>query len=717
VRQAFVDARAGVTVLDVPAPTRAPGQLLVRTAYSVISAGTETTATRSAGSVLQRAIARPDLVRQVARRAIERGIGDAASAVQARLAQLTPLGYSSAGTVLEADAESDLRPGQMVACAGAAYAHHAEVVVVPRNLAAPVPDGLDPRAAAFATIGAIALQGVRRAGAEIGEVVGVVGLGLVGQLAAELLTAQGCRVLGFDTRGERIALAREAGAIVEGAAPGPEADALVQRHTERHGLDAVLLVAATPSSDPVNWAFAACRERGRVVVVGEVGLDLAREPFYRGELDLLISRSYGPGRYDPTYEELGIDYPYGRVRWTENRNMAAFLDLALRGRVRVERLITNEFGLDEARAAYAVVEGGTGLGVLFRYGAEADEATTSARAQPRLSLRAPPGGRGRVRLGLIGPGHFTQTVHLPNLRRMRDVRVRAVVSRNGGRARRVGESVGAEYCATDYAEALRDPELDAVLIGTRHDLHAAISRQALEAGKHVFVEKPLGLSNEECAEVVDAVERSGRLLAVGFNRRLAPLALRLKAWLGGRAGPMILHYHVEAGALPADHWLLDPAEGGGRILGEAVHFFDFLTWLVGAEPVALSAGAPDDPLNELTSQLRFADGSVATLLYSGRGDTALGKERIEGARGGAAFILDDFAELRLAEKARSTRERTRSDKGHAALLANFVAAVAGRERLAVSAADGASATALAVAAIRAARDGTVVDLGQPARRG
>lgn len=542
-RQVFVDARAGVVVEEVPAPTRPPGFLLVQTLYSAISAGTESTTTRAAGGLIKRAIARPDLVKRVAQRAMQRGLGDAASLVQARMDRLAPIGYSLAGRVLEADPESDLQPGQLVACAGAAYAYHAELVSVPRNLCAAVPEGVDPRHAALTTIGAIALQGVRRARAELGEVVAVVGLGLVGQLAAQLLTAAGCRTIGIDTRPERVALALRVGAIAAGGTVGSQADALVEAATAGQGLDAVLLTAATSSSEPANWAFKACRERGRVVVLGVVGLALEREPMYRGELDLVMSRSYGPGRYDPTYEEAGLDYPYGLVRWTENRNMAAFVDLLARRRVDPAPLLSHAFALDDAPAAYAAATG-EGLGVLFDYGVRVD-APPEAAPQRRLTVRIESPPPGKLRLGVIGPGYFFQSVHLPNLRSRKDVELRAIAARSGWTARRTAEATGATYCATDYRELLADPELDVVLVGTRHDLHPEIAAAALAAGKHVFVEKPLGLTVESCQEVVDAAAGGRGLLAVGFNRRLAPLAVRLKDWLRALPGPAMLTIQIK----------------------------------------------------------------------------------------------------------------------------------------------------------------------------
>jgi predicted dehydrogenase len=711
VRQVFVDARVGVVVEEVPAPVRQPGQLLVRTHFSAISTGTESSATGAAGGLIKRAIARPDLVKAVAKRAIERGLSETAALVRSRLDRLSPLGYSLSGTVIEADPESDLACGQLVACAGASYAYHAELVTVPRNLVVPVPHGVDLRAGALTTLGAIALQGVRRARAELGEIVAVVGLGLVGQLVAELLTANGCRTFGLDPRPERVEAARARGAIVAGSAPGPAADDLVAGQTDRRGLDAVLIAAAAPGSDPINWAARFCRERGRIVVVGDVGLTLEREPLYRGELDVLVSRSYGPGRYDPTYEEDGIDYPFGHVRWTENRNMAAFLDLVARGRVDLTPLTGQTFTLERAGEAYALATGGEALAVLFDYGVAPEEAAT-ARPDRRLALPRTAAPRaGALRLGIIGPGHFFQNVHLPNLRRRDDVAIRAIASRTGWSARKLAESVGAAYCATDHHELLADAEIDAVLIGTRHDLHAALAADALAAGKHVFVEKPLGLTVEECRHVGDAVETSRRLLTVGFNRRCAPLALRLREWLGGRAGPTIVTFTVEAGPLPRGHWLLDPREGGGRIVGEGCHFLDFLGWLIGAAPGSVIATAlGPEPRDELAAQLGFPDGSVAVLTYSGRGDAALGKELVVGSRGGGTFRLDDFADLTVAEGGRATRWRERPDKGHAALLGSFVQAARGTGQLAATVEDGIRATELALAAVESARAG-----GQPRR--
>jgi len=649
-----------IAVEDVPAPTPGEKEVLVANAFSLISSGTEGAAVKSgAGGLLQKALHRPDLVAKVWQKVREEGIRRTWERVREKAGQPQPLGYSTAGYVLATGRlVTDIAPGEPVACAGAQCAHHAEIVAVPRNLVAKVPAGVDLQGAAFATLGAIALQGLRRAEPQLGETVVILGLGLLGLLAVQLARAGGCRVVGIDVDRERVELAARLGAELALHAPTCDAVREVLAFTNGFGADAVVIYAATPSSDPVNLAFDLCRQRGRVVGVGAFGLDLDRERMYRKELDFRMSTSYGPGRYDPVYEEEGVDYPVGYVRWTENRNLQEFLRLLSCGRMQVKPLITATFPVERAPEAYGLLQGDKKpLGVLLAYPAR--EGTLpdrdGIRAAARVNLRPRPApAAGRLRVAVVGAGSFTREVHLPNLAALRDLyQIRAVVTAHGENAKSLAEKYGAVYAATDYRQVLADPEVDLVLIGTRHNLHYPMVMEALAAGKPVFVEKPLCLSREELEEIKRKIEETGLPVFVGFNRRHSPLARKLKEELARLPPPYLIHYRVNAGFLPADHWTQDPAVGGGRLIGEGCHFFDFFNFLVEREAVAVTARAlPVDggqvvAQDNFTATVAFADGSQATLLYTALGHTEMEKERVEVFAGGKSFVLEDYRRLTL----------------------------------------------------------------------
>jgi threonine dehydrogenase-like Zn-dependent dehydrogenase len=557
VKQVLQDNRTGVIrVVEVPSPAVRPGFVLVRNAYSVISSGTERGALRLASkSLIGKARERPDLVRKVLRKASEDGLWSAVQAVQTRLEQPATPGYSCAGTILETgEGVNDLRPGDRVACAGANFATHAEVVCVPVNLCVRVPGDVPLDEAAFVTLGAIALQGLRVAQIQFGEVVLVIGLGVVGQLAAQLLKAAGCKVVGMDPLNARAQLARQLGADV---AVGPDAVAsAVDSLTGGHGADAVIVTAATTSSQPVALAGELARDKGRVVLVGAVGMDVPRRPYYEKELELRLSRSYGPGRYDPAYEEQGRDYPYGYVRWTERRNMQAFVDAVAGGRLSLAPLVTHRFPVEEAERGY---------GLLGRSVDEAVMAIVLSYPQPiqeqsgarTLQFGEPREPRpGAPRLGVLGAGTFAQSVLLPRLKRL-PVELVGVATSTGHGARQAGERFGFRYCATDVERVLSDPEIDAVVIATRHDSHADLVARALRRGKDVFVEKPLAVTRGELAAVLDAWIETGcrGRVQVGFNRRFAPMMRRIQEELGGRRSPLVANWRVNAGPLPRDSWL------------------------------------------------------------------------------------------------------------------------------------------------------------------
>jgi predicted dehydrogenase/threonine dehydrogenase-like Zn-dependent dehydrogenase len=661
-----------IVVRDVPPPALQPGWVLVRNRYSLISAGTERSKLElGEKNLLQKARSRPDLARQVVQRARTEGLRPTLQVVRDHLDALVPIGYSSAGVVLEVGAGVEgLAPSDAVACGGGGWANHAEIVVVPQTLVAPVPPGVALEHAAYATVGAIALHAVRQGEATLGERVGVIGLGLVGQLAVRILVAAGCQAFGVDLDGDAVERARLAGAHAFLRGDGRLAAAAA-------GLDSVLVCAASASSDPVELAATLCRDRGRIVVVGDVGVAADRELLYRKELELRLSRSYGPGRYDRDYEEHGRDLPASYVRWTEQRNLEAFLRLLADGRLDVSSLTTHRFPVERAEQAYATLADREprAFGVLLEYeeGAEA-----ASPPPPRRPAR-----RGSVRIGLIGAGNFARAVLLPALTQT-GAELAAVTSAGGLTAADAADRFGFARVALSPEELLADESVDAVVIATRHASHASLAAAALRAEKAVFVEKPLALTEEELTEV-EAALAAGGLLMVGFNRRFAPLVERLRHELAGIRA-RVLAVRVNAGPLPADHWLHDPEDGGGRLLGEGCHFVDLLAHLAGSPPVvaqAVAAPIPDRPLecsDSLAATLRFADGSVGSLVYAGNGDPRLPKERIEVFGGALSAVLDDFRRLELYRTGRRQVIKRAQDKGHGAEVARFVAAVAGREQ-------------------------------------
>jgi predicted dehydrogenase len=662
---------------DVPLPTARSGTVLVRTECSAVSLGTEgSKVTTASKSLVGMARERPDLVRQARDMLRREGLTLTVRRIWNRLDTPAPIGYSSAGTVVAVgEGVIDVRPGDRVACGGA-DAPHAEYAVVPRNLVVPIPEAVPFEHAAFATIASIAMQGVRRAELSVGDRVAIIGLGLVGQLAVQIATAGGAKVLGIDVDPAKIALARQLGSTAL-TAGDPALTAEAARLTDGAGFDAVLITAATSSSEPVREAARLARDRAKVVVVGIVGLDLPFNEFFAKELDVRLSRSYGPGRYDPVYEEAGVDYPIGYVRWTENRNMQAVLELMASQQLRVAPLITHRFDIAEAVRAYDVVTKRREemvLGVVFQY------PSTEAQAPAAAIVRSMTQRGGDVVVGLIGAGSFAKNTILPNLAGRLGVRLRWVATQTSLSADHVARRYGFECRTTDAAEVLTDPEVTCVIIATRHDQHAPLAAAALRAGKAVFVEKPLGITAEEVKEVATAQRDSGGALMVGFNRRFARHAVAARAFMAAGGEPLTMAYRVNAGYLSREHWLHHPVFGGGRVIGEVCHFIDLLQFFVSAEPCHVTATAManvgryvDD---NVAIVLGFTDGSVGTLLYASNGDVALAKERIELLGGGRAVVLDDF---KLAEFYHGGRRRVarlrRQDKGHAAEFAAFLEAV------------------------------------------
>ncbi len=714
-KQVVQHYRSGkLSVESVPAPTVQPGCLLVATRASLISVGTErATVGMAKKNLVGKAMDRPDMVRKVIQKAQKDGIIETAKMVSSRLDAPVALGYSCSGVVVGVGAGVEgFSVGDRVACAGQNYASHAEVVSVPKNLCVKIPDGVSFDDAAYVTMGAIALQGVRQADPKLGDVVAVIGLGLVGQLTVQLLTANGCRVVASDPEPEKRTVAEKLGAEAS-VSPGELLDA-VSGMTEEHGADAAIVTASTKDNAPIVAAGEAVRKKGRVVVVGAVGMDLPREPYYAKELELRLSTSYGPGRYDAEYEEKGRDYPYGYVRWTENRNMGAFLTLIADGRLDVASLTHHRIPIEQAEAAYAKILAASEspLGVLLTY---PDAAVESDR---KVTLRASVSAD-RVRVGLIGAGSHVKDMIVPALKGLRDVDIAAVCTQRGMNAKTLGERLGAGYCTTDMDEILNDSAINTVIIGTRHDLHGPMVLAALRAGKHVFVEKPLCLTMEELQEIETlyaAKARDGVRLAVGFNRRFSDHCAKAKEFLGERRNPLVMLYRVNAGALPADHWTQDPDVGGGRILGEACHFVDYLQALCGGQVETVYANSiathtSGTTQDQSTLSLTFSDGSVGTIVYAAGGDTGLAKERCEVFGDGCSVVMDDFAQSEFFRSGQRTRYKSSGrDKGFSQQMAAFCNSIIKPDTDGMSFASVVSVTRACLAAVESMRTRTVIDI-------
>ena len=690
-KQAFQDARsAAITVVEVPAPKLLSGCVLVRTAASLVSAGTERASSEFAGkNLLQKARMRPDLVREVLNKISRDGFVPTVSAVRSRLDQPLGLGYSSAGTVVAVgEGVTGINPGDRVACAGAGHAVHAEFACVPRLLTARVPsETISFDEAAFTTVGAVALHGIRTADVKLGDAVAVIGLGLLGQLMVQILKTAACTVLGMDISAERADLALRLGADAVSTSSSSFVDLCLQ-HSAGHGVDSVLIAAQTASNDPVNLAGMIARNRAVVVAVGTVAMDIPRRSFYEKELDFRISRSCGPGRYDTAYEQKGVDYPIGYVRWTETRNMEAFLKLLADRKLDLHSLITHRFPIARAQSAYDLITGKRQeafLGILLSYPEDAEDTQYIQIAASDLGVAS----QKSVRVGLLGAGSFAVSTLLPALKRVRGVELVTASAANGSHARHAADKFGFRSCTTSEVEILNSPAVNTVVIATRHHLHARQVIAALQGGKHVFCEKPLCLNEEELKEIIAAHENSvsgRRLLMVGFNRRFAPLAVRMKRFLQAAGEPLALHYRVNAGFLRADHWMNDPLQGGGRILAEVCHFVDLLCFLTRSAPVEVETRSlgnsalynPGKYSNDnVVCSLRFADGSQGTISYLANGDKAYSKERIEVFGGGGVAVLEDFRRLELVRNGKKSMFRSplRQDKGHRGEFEAFVEAI------------------------------------------
>jgi predicted dehydrogenase/threonine dehydrogenase-like Zn-dependent dehydrogenase len=709
-----------VELVDVPAPILQKGNILVRTASSLVSIGTERTMIETANkSLLGKARARPDLVRQLFDKIQSDGLAETYRQARARLDTPVPLGYSAAGTIISVgDKVNGFSVGDSIACAGHPYAGHAEVLSVPQNLCVKMPGGVSFEEASFVMLGAIALHAVRLTEPALGERIAVIGLGLLGLLSVQLLRAAGCDVIGIDIAPDKLEMAQQLG-VKDVFSGGGDALAALSGRSDKLNVDATIIFASTSSNEPIEQAAAITRERGRIVIPGLVSLDIPRRTFYEKELRLIVSRAGGPGANDPHYERSGKDYPSSFVRWTQGRNMSKFLDLIADGRVQVAPLITHRIPFCSALDAYSLVKGKasgpTPIGIVLNYETEQGTKPESSRlvwlksngpiTRPplvRSSASTKSGPPSSIGIGLIGAGLFARGTLLPILKKTKEINLRGVCTASGINARHASESAGFAYCSSDYRDILDDPDVHAVLVATRHDIHADLVVDILQAGKHVFVEKPLALSLDqlrrvlavyktvkECTENSTCMDKSGvsrggrfqqPILMVGFNRRFAPATQSLLAEIGN-SGPAIVHCRINAGPVPSNSWVNDSNEGGGRIIGEVCHFVDLVQALTGGVTISVAAmaadmGNPEVMPENLSISLKLDNGSIGNIVYVANGDKSFPRERVEVFRGGGVGVIENFREYSLTRGGKKRRHRSIAvDRGHQAELDTFFRAI------------------------------------------
>lgn len=649
-----------IKFIEPPIPASKQGYVLIKNVNSFVSAGTEKLMIDLAKkNLLEKARARPDLVKRVIDKAKTEGILEAYKQTMNRLDDLAPLGYSCAGDVIEVgDGVKEFKVGDRVACFGSGFASHAEIIAVPKNLCVKIPEGTDYESASLAGIGAIALHGIRLANPTVGEKVVVIGLGLLGQISVQILKASGCRVFGTDIDEEKISLANEFG-LDGGIGSGQDVKGAVEDFTDGKGVDAVIITASTSSNEPIELASEISREKGRIVAVGLVGLEIPRRTFFEKELDFIVSRGAGPGIFDKNFEVKGKDYPMPYVRWTEQRNMEAFLDLVAQGKIKLDKIITHKFDINEAMKAYEMIMGKTDekyIGIVLSYG----ESDRTIERKITLEKKTTELSEDKINVGLIGAGLFAKTTLLPQISKM-PVNLRGVSTATGTTGRHVGDKFGFEYCTTDYRDIFNDDSINAVIIATRHNLHARLAVEALEKGKNVFVEKPLAITEEELKEVYSAWKKSQGQLMVGFNRRFSPLCVKAKEWLG-KNGPYVINYRINAGYVEKDNWIHDEL-GGGRIIGEVCHFVDLIQYFTGSIPVKVYADSISGNTGKYLSEdniavnIKLKDGSVGNITYAACGDKAFPKEKIEIFGNGAVCVIDNFKELYFTKDGKKKRKK------------------------------------------------------------
>ncbi len=703
-----------IVVSEVPDPTAPPHHVLIRPLYSLISSGTETASIHQEG-VLKEVAENPSHLRKIWDVMKLNGPVRTLAEVRAKFSEYAVLGYSGAGVVLDKHPTvRDLEIGDRVAYGGEGTGH-GEVIVAGRNLVVRVPEQVPFDQACFATLGSIALNAVRIAGPALGDTVAVIGLGLVGQLIAQLARLQGARVIAIDLKPERVKLAASLGAAHSLLGGGAVREA-VQAITNGRGVDCAIVAAAAKSAAPALQALEICRDRGRIVIVGAVEMSFPWNDMYLKEIQLFMSRAYGPGSYDPAYEKLGQSYPASYIPWTENRNMEEFLRLLASGQAQVAPLVTHTFPLDQADAGYQTIlnpESGS-LAVLLQY--DPPPAVFEPRRKIAILPSSPAhGSSAELRVGLIGSGNLARWAHLPNLKKAPHVTLRAVHSASGARGRTYAERFGAAYCCSDAGEIFNDPEIDMVLILSRNQHHASQALDALHAGKHVFLEKPMALTVEECRALHQAVQQTGKQLTVGFNRRFAPFYMEMKQRLSSRTGPAVVNCRINSPGISGSYWMADPAVGGA-ILGEACHFVDLLYWLLDSEPLSVSAfSLPTgnrDPVgeNNIAAAFRFADGSIGNLTYCTVGSKTSGGERVEAFAQGLGVSTENFKQLSIQTGRQTRRGSLWAEKGYAAQLEGFLKSIREGSPPAVSVVDGARATLGCLQMLASARDLTVLPI-------
>ena len=685
-KQILQNLKSGETILeDIPCPRVLPGHVLLRTICTLVSAGTEKMLVDfGKANLIDKARQQPDKVKMVLDKVKTDGLMPTVEAVRNKLDQPLPMGYCNVGIVMEVGAGvSQFKVGDRVASNG----KHAEVVCVPENLCVKVPESVSDEAAAFTVLGAIALQGIRLVQPTLGETIVVTGLGLIGLVTVQLLKAHGCRVLGIDLDAHKLALARQLGAETVDVGVGEDPIAIAEQFSRGRGVDAVIITASAKTNEIVHQAALMCRKRGRIILVGVVGLELSRADFYEKELSFQVSCSYGPGRYDPSYEEGGQDYPLAFVRWTEQRNFEAVLDMIAEGRLDSEALISHRFTLDKAVEAYALVGGGPGasLGIILQFPTPAQQTdeTLKQRSIHLVKIDQQTRSAEKANVGFIGSGNYATAVLIPAFKQANAV-LKSVASNAGISSVHAGKKFGFEKVTTDSAEIIKDVDINTVVISTRHNNHAKFVCDALAAGKHVFVEKPLTLKREEIDDVVSAYQQASTigapLVMVGFNRRFSPLTQKVKQLLSSVSEPKSFIMTVNAGAIPADHWTQDQAIGGGRIIGEACHFIDLLRFLAGCEVTSIQAmmlgGGAAIKNDKVTFTLGFADGSFGTVHYLANGSKAFPKERLEVFCANRVLQLDNFRKLTgFGWSGFDKQKLMRQDKGQNACAAAFVKAI------------------------------------------
>lgn len=677
-KQLIQNFKTGKLYVDeVPMPAISEGMVLVENNFSLISSGTERSTVKVAkASLLGKAKQRPDLVAQVIANFKKEGLAATISKVKTKLDSLKAMGYSTAGTVLTSlDKNGAFQPGDRVACAGQGYASHAEIVCVPQNLVVKIPDNVTSEEAAFTTLGAIALQGVRQAEPRLGEKVCVIGLGLLGQLTGQLLKANGCDVFGIDLSDRLIELANKFSVTKALHRNDPNLVAACDNFTNGYGFDSVIITAAAPTNDPIVLSTEICRKKGRIVVVGAVKMDVPRDPhFYVKELDLRISCSYGPGRYDVDYEERGTDYPFAYVRWTEQRNMEAFLEMVSKGLINTKPLVTHVFDIEQAEEAYDIVVGKKPephIGILLKY-REHDQKFVTNKQVKNDPIK-------QVNAGFIGAGSFAQSYLIPNAKAC-GASLDTVVTSKGITSKNVAEKFGFNYCSADIKDVVGKKEINTVFIATPHAAHAGQVIEALKADKHVFVEKPLAVTEEELNEIIDVKAQHNKPLMVGFNRRFAPVCEAIKKEFASAGEPLVVNIRVNAGFIPKDHWTQIPEIGAGRIIGEMCHFIDLMQYFTDAEPVRVYADCIQSDNEKLKLDdnisivVKFSNGSVGNLLYLANGDKSLPKEYIEVFGAGKSAVINDFQDGSLHSGNRQRKLKS-SGKGHRQEVEAFLSGI------------------------------------------